>query len=197
MRSASATRHSPATMILHWTSALAIVLAVAAIYYRDVTDDRSLRILLMTWHRQLGLFVLIALVLRLAARHFFGFANQTSRMTGLMRGAAATTHLALYALLIALPILGLAATSAKGISLRLFGLVPLPDLTAADPDVADTLLNYHMWAAWVLFALVAVHAGAALWHHLIVRDGVLRAMWPRTAAPGERKRRAGTNLTAQ
>ena len=60
----------------------------------------------------------------------------------------------------------------------MFGFIPLPDLVAADSDLADTLSDYHIWAAWVLLSLLVPHVLAALWHHYIRRDGVLTAMLP-------------------
>jgi cytochrome b561 len=113
-----------------------------------------------------------------------GFSDQTGQLAALLRWVALMTHLALYAFLIALPLLGWAATSAKGVTLRLFALAPLPGLVAPDPDLADALVDYHMWGAWALLALVAAHAFAALWHHFVRRDGVLAAMLPNSRSPG-------------
>jgi cytochrome b561 len=175
---ASAVKHAPATMVLHWTTVMALVAAVAAIYLREVTEDKLIRQVLLEAHRQLGLLVLICVPLRIAARYLLGFANQSAGLSALLRWVAAMTHLALYAFLLALPLLGWAATSAKGIKLRLFALVPLPGLADPDPDLADTLVDFHQWGAWTLLALVGAHALAALWHHFVHCDGVLAAMLP-------------------
>ena len=78
----------------------------------------------------------------------------------------------------ALPVVGWVLTSAHGISLNLFGVVHLPQLVAADSELADTLSDYHVWLSWVLLALVVMHVGAALWHHFVRRDAVLKAMLP-------------------
>jgi len=180
---ATATRHATATIVLHWTTVMAIMVAVAAIYLRDFTEDKVIRQVLLEAHRQLGLLVLICVPLRIAVRYMLGFSDQTGRLAALLRWVAVTTHLALYAFLIALPLLGWAATSAKGVTLRLFALAPLPGLVAPDPDLADALVDYHMWGAWALLALVAAHAFAALWHHFVRRDGVLAAMLPNTRLP--------------
>ena len=201
---ASPIKHAMTTIVLHWSTVAAVVMAIAAIYLRDFTEDRVLRQFLLDAHRQLLLLVMIAVPLRIFARLWLGFANQTSGMWArgdhsiksvpqdarafsppmtLMRWAAAMTHVALYAFLIALPVIGLAATSAKGITLNLLGLMPLPSLTEPDPDVADALIDYHTWGAWALMGLVAVHALAALWHHFYLKDGVLRAMLPGRLSP--------------
>jgi cytochrome b561 len=175
---ATIARHATATIVLHWGTVAALVIMVAAIYLRDFTEDKAIRQLLLDVHRQFGLLVMIGVPLRILARYWLGFADQTSTMARLLRWAAAGTHVVLYASLIALPVLGWAATSAKGIHLALVGVVPLPSLATPDPDVADALLDYHQWFGWALFGLVAMHALAALWHHFVRRDGVLAAMLP-------------------
>ncbi len=171
-------QHSLATLALHWGSLLAIIVAVAAIYVREFIEQPSQRILLMSLHRQLGLLVLLGVGARLAVRYTIGFADHTSRMGWFTRSLAWLTHLALYLLLLAIPMLGWAASNAHEISVNLFGFVPLPDLVNADSDLSDTLDDYHKFAAWGLGTLVALHALAGLWHHYVRRDAVLAAMLP-------------------
>ena len=91
---------------------------------------------------------------------------------------AGATHLLIYGLLLALPLVGWARMSAHEMELSLFGLTTLPPLVQEDSDFADTLGNVHVGLAWGLLALVLAHAVAALWHHHVRRDGVLRAMLP-------------------
>jgi cytochrome b561 len=158
---------------------LAIVIAVAAMFLRDASEDKSTRLLLLEVHRQLGLLVLFVVILRIVRRLRPGLTDHATDMPVWARGAAHVAHLLLYALLIGLPLVGWALTSAHGIKLNLLGVVPLPGLVAADSDLADNLSDYHVWLAWGLLALVGAHVAAALWHHFVRRDSVLRAMWPR------------------
>jgi len=81
-------------------------------------------------------------------------------------------------LLIALPVVGWALTSAHDIPLSFLGVIHLPKLVAADSELADNLERLHVWLAWGLLAAVAIHVAAALWHHFIRRDAVLDAMLP-------------------
>ena len=171
-------RHPTWTIALHWSTVVALILAVALILVRDAVDDKNLRILLMDAHRQAGVFVLLALILRLAVRTSLGMADFAGDVPPLIRWAAKLGHTALYALLFALPVLGWASSNAHGVSVTLFGLFALPTLVGDDPDLADTLSDFHLWTAWLLLAIVVAHVSAACWHHIVRRDGVLAAMLP-------------------
>jgi cytochrome b561 len=137
-------------------------------------------------HRQAGLYVLVAWVLRIAVRLRVGMAEAARDMPRALRWAAKAAHAALYAVLLVLTLLGWAGTSAHGVPLRLFGALPLPNLVDDDPDLADMLTDWHLWTAWLLLGLVVAHVSAACWHHFVRRDDVLRAMLPWLA----RRRRA-------
>ena len=91
--------------------------------------------------------------------------------------AAGGTHVAMYALMLALLLIGWSLSNAYGKTVYLFGIT-LPNLVAADEDLADTLGTWHLNAAWALLALVTVHIVAALVHHLVLRDGLLHRVLP-------------------
>jgi superoxide oxidase len=172
-------RQPTATIAFHWGTVLAIVVAVAAIYVRDLFEDKTVRVVLLDLHRQLGMLVLLCVPLRQLARFVTGHRDFSAKVHAVLRWGARLSHLVLYAFLIAIPLVGWAVTSAHGIDLRLFGLVSLPGLATPDSDLADELTDYHAWLAYGLMALVFVHAAAALWHHYVLGDSVLEAMLPR------------------
>jgi len=171
-------RHPLVTRVLHWATAVILVVSVSAILYRETTEQKTLRQVLMELHRQLGLLVLLLLVARVAVRSVKGLVNHAPGPSAARRRAATVAHWSMYGVIAGLVLLGWALCNAHAIHLRLFGVIPLPDLVAADSDLADTLSDYHIWAAWVLLSLVVPHVLAALWHHYIRRDGVLTAMLP-------------------
>jgi len=171
-------RHPLVTRVLHWATAVILVVSVSAILYRETTEQKTLRQVLMELHRQLGLLVLLLLVARVVVRSVKGLVNHALGPSAARRRAAAVAHWSMYGVLAGLVLLGWALCNAHAIHLRLFGVIPLPDLVAADSDLADTLSDYHIWAAWVLLSLVVPHVLAALWHHYIRHDGVLTAMLP-------------------
>ncbi len=62
----------------------------------------------------------------------------------------------------------------------MFGLVQLPDLVEPNRPLHDVLTDVHRGLAWTLIVLLTLHVAAALYHGLVRRDGVVRAMapWP-------------------
>jgi len=178
--SAVVIRHPRWTIAAHWFSALAIVFAFSVVWLRECVDGDALRALMLTVHRQFGLLVLllwgVRLLVRWRTRAQAVPADTTLPL--LLRWGAAASHGVLYLVLLAMPLLGWAMTNAQGHDVLWLNLLPLPHLTATDPDMADTLQEWHGRAAWALLTLVAMHAVAALWHHLMRRDGVLAAMLP-------------------
>lgn len=163
---------------LHWLTLLVLVLAAAVILTRDQVGGRQLRFWLLEIHRHLGLTVTALFAVRVLVRLRAGRLPAGDRLAWPLRVAATLTHLALYACLLVLPMLGWLLSDALGNPVHLFGLT-LPHLVAPDDDLADRALAWHQDAAWTLLCLVLLHAAAALWHHFVLRDGVLRSMLPR------------------
>jgi cytochrome b561 len=85
-------------------------------------------------------------------------------------------HLLLYALMFALPLTGWTMSSAAGIPVAFFGLFTLPDYVAHDELLFRALLAIHRWLGYGLALLLALHAGAALGHHFLLRDDTLKRM---------------------
>lgn len=167
---------------MHWLTALFLAIAAALILTRDEVDGRSLRMWLLEGHRHFGLFVLLLFLARVAFRFRVGKLPSEGNASALIRLAAGTTHMALYVLLLAQPLLGWALSNAEGKPVHFFGIT-LPALVASDDDLADSLTVWHQDVAWVLLALITLHIGAALWHHFVLRDRTLRMM-----LPGRRRR---------
>lgn len=165
-------------VILHWLTVLCVCVAATFILVRDEVDGRVLRQWLLEGHRHFGLFVLMLFFVRVALRIRLGKLPPAANTSRVIRIAAGLTHIALYAVLLALPLLGWSLSNAEDKPVHLLGLT-LPALVHADEDLADQLQAWHVDAAWLLLALVSLHIAAALWHHFILRDGTLRMMLPR------------------
>jgi len=170
-------RHPRKIRLLHWLTVFCLCCAAGLILLRDEVSGRALRQWLLEGHRHFGLFVLMLFFIRIIVRLRTGRLSNSANMPVLARAAATLTHIMMYALLLALPLLGWALSSAQGRPVHLFGAT-LPALVGADEDLADSLQTWHVDAAWLLLALVLLHVSAALWHHFVLRDDVLRKMLP-------------------
>lgn len=171
-------RHPDSIVAAHWLTALAIVLTFSIVLWREAAEGDALRSGLLGVHRVLGLLIGLLAIGRLALRWRRPLASTLTSSTRGQRVAAAVVHGLLYALLLTLPVLGVLLTNARGHLVTLPVLGALPPLTARDLDWADSLEDWHGALAWLLAALVAAHAAAALWHHWARRNDVLTAMAP-------------------
>ena len=169
--------HHPLTIFLHWSTLVLILLSAATVFGRDLIEDKAGRWWLLELHRNSGLLIFVLLFLRLVTR--LAVAPVRHELPVVMRALAFFSHGAVYLILAGMPLLGWALSNARGTVVMLFGWLALPRLVATDLDLADTLADFHEWGAWVLYAVVALHVAAALWHHHVRKDQVLRAMLPR------------------
>lgn len=159
--------------VLHWITAILVLAAIAAVVSHDWFDGDGLRRGLMSFHRQAGITVLALTLLRLPMRAAARApAYRTSRT---VRAVAKCTHALAYLLLLALPLLGWAFTNVRGKPVAVLGL-RLPHIVARNRDLAEQLQSLHGTLGWTLLVLIGLHVLAALWHHYIARDDVLRSM---------------------
>lgn len=135
------------------------------------------------WHHTLGFLVLAVVCARLSWRALNSVPAFPTELPAWQRLLAGLTHAFLYLMLFVYPLSGWAALSAyEGeFPIFFFGMESVPRLV---PQVAeDATFSYLFFAkihraCWqVGAALLLLHAGAALWHHYVARDGILRRMW--------------------
>lgn len=166
---------------LHWATALVLVFLVALGLYMvslpDSGQDQQ-KITLILLHKSVGLFALAMVLVRMAWRSVNALPGLPAALPGWQKLAARVMHLALYALMLLLPITGWLMSSAGGFPVPVFAGFNLPDLVGPDPRLFRELIALHRWLADALVVLVALHAAAALDHHLRRRDGTLSRMLP-------------------
>jgi len=135
-------------------------------------------------HKSLGLTILALALLRLGWRITH---RRPARlpMPRWQQRASGLVQAALYMLLFALPLSGWLFDSSTGLRpLFWWGVLRMPSLTGGPaPAWRDALADLHQGLFWALVALAALHAGAALWHHRMVRDDTLRRMLPGPRRP--------------
>ena len=161
---------------IHWATLALVAIVIAIGFGSDLIEARATKHLAMDIHRLLGLIIGLLVLARLAMR--VGNRSPDLETPLPLRLAGAASQGAMYLLLVGMPIIGLMQTSAARAHPTLFGVIPLPVLTAHDRDLADSLGEWHERGAWVLIAVIGLHAAAALWHHYGRKDDVLTRMAP-------------------
>jgi cytochrome b561 len=163
---------------LHWLTLFLIVAIFLLAFSIDFATSRAQSVALTQLHRSFGVTVWVVMLGRLVWRQFSRFPNWPPDMPQAMRFAAQWSEYALYALLLIQPILGLLQTNARGDRVDLFFLGQLPALIGTDRPLSKQLLEVHETVGLLLLGLIALHVGAALYHHFWRRDDTLEAMLP-------------------
>lgn len=168
-------RYSAVSVILHWLMLVLIIGVYAAIelheFYPRGSDPREA---LKAWHFMLGLSVFalvwLRIVVRLATPSPVPLAEPAWRSL-----AAKVVHLALYVLMIGMPLAGWVTLSAEGEAIPFWGL-NLPAIAPVDRALAHNVEELHELGATLGYWLIGLHAAASLFHHYVLRDGVLARM---------------------
>lgn len=163
-----------ALRVLHWLMA-ALILSMLAIGFAMVTSLVDFN-LLVSIHRPLGILILCLALLRLVIRFATGIPPLPQAMPAWQKHIAHASHVLLYSLMIAMPLVGWAMLSAAAYPIVLFGPLQLPPILPHDVAVYAVLRTIHTVLAYLLFATILCHACAGLLHALVFRDGVFASM---------------------
>jgi cytochrome b561 len=163
--------------LIHWLSALLILITGAIGWWMDGMKPSMAKINIFALHKSLGLTVLALFLLRLLWR---AIDNRPMELPGprWQRQAAHAVHGLLYLLTAAIPLSGWMFNSLHGYPLQWFKLFNLPALAAKNERAAAIALDIHRLLFWTLAIVVALHVAAAVKHHIIDRDNILRRMLP-------------------
>jgi cytochrome b561 len=173
-------RYSATARTFHWITVAAVVVMVPlgfTMAYRgnvlNIWDDTTNN--LYSAHKLIGFTLLWVLLARLIYRLVRGAPPPEPTLESWQVAGSHVVHWLLYAIVIAMPILGWLGVSYYP-ALDIFGLFSLPALVQPNEEAAARVLSIHATLAFVLVALVAAHATMALYHHFIRKDNVLRRM---------------------
>lgn len=171
-------RYSQLSIILHWAIFALLIAVYACIELRELYPRGSApREALKMWHFMLGLSVFGLVWIRMVARLLGKTPPIIPAAPKWRRVIANVVELALYALMIALPLLGWITLSAEGDAIPFFGL-QLPPLVGESEALAERTEELHETLAKAGYFLIGLHAAAALFHHYVQRDNTLLRMTP-------------------
>jgi superoxide oxidase len=182
MLSTPAQRYDTLSRSLHWLMAAIIVASWALIRVKGWFPKGSEgRESVSSLHEQLGIALLLLLALRLPWRWSHPASPVETPAPAWTQAPALLAKIALYALMFALPLFGIAAVQAHGESVTFLGFT-LPDLFKSFASRDRTVNEIHEWMGDAIMMVVGLHAAAALWHHFMLRDGTLLRMLGRRKA---------------
>jgi cytochrome b561 len=171
-------RYAPSSRWLHWLTAVlvavVIVFGIWIKYFEPANEAFKLR--LYNIHESFGVIVFVLTLIRVVNR----WRNPPPSLPGdtpaAVRFAARTSHMALYALLVLMPVIGFLATNAWGFPLSVFGVLPLPVPLGKDEGLAKILSFLHWCGAITIILLIGTHLMGVIYHTFIRRDGLLHRM---------------------
>ena len=182
-------RFTPLQRTLHWIMAVCI-LAMLFIGVGMASTVAPKYLTLVDIHKPLGILILVLALIRLAVRLRSGAPPLPANLPEPMKLAAHLSHYVLYALMIAMPLIGWAMLSAAEYPVVLWPGIWLPRIVPQSASLHTALWNAHFYLAFLFFAVILMLVAAALFHALVRRDGVFDAMAPTwthdEAAPVER-----------
>ena len=176
-------RWGAVSQLLHWLIVALIILQFTLALIADELHG-SRKVAMLARHKSFGITILVLAALRLAWRALNPTPELPTTLKPYERTLARGTHLLLYVLLFAMPLSGWTMSSARGFPVSWFGFFQLPDLVPKNKALYEALVDTHGTLACVLVAVVALHVAAALKHHFVLKDDVLRRMLPGSTGQG-------------
>lgn len=172
-------RYTRTAIVFHWLIALLIIGTFSlGVVMTDIPGISPTKLKYYSWHKWAGVTILALAALRLLWRLKNAAPPYPASMPVWQKSAAGGLHHFLYVLMFAVPLSGYFYTLAAGYPVVYFGLFELPVLIDKNDTLKPVLEDLHYWLNMGLLAAVLLHVAAALKHHFIDRDGVLRRMLP-------------------
>jgi cytochrome b561 len=180
-----AARYSTVAIALHWLLALAIIATLGVGLYVEGLPFSPHKLKVMSWHKWAGITILVLSAVRLLWR----LTHPAPPLAPAVLAAMAPwqhqvhrgTHVVLYLLFFAVPLLGWAYSSSLGVPVVWFGVWPLPDWVPVNREFGNLVLKpLHKTAAYLLAAVALLHVAAALKHQFVDRDDLMLRMLPRS-----------------
>lgn len=174
------TEHSygSASKFFHWLIGLMIIgLLGVGIWMTDL-ENGPFKFQVYGIHKAMGIIVLTLATLRLLwrLRQVTPLLPESTSLW--QKKASQYAHVALYVVMFMMPLSGWAMSNAAGYQVSVFGLFTMPNIVSANPKMRTLFGNIHTACGYAAIGLVALHVGAALQHHFLKRDDVLKRMLP-------------------
>ncbi len=174
-------RYGGVAQLFHWLIAIMIFVMFGLGWYMTDLETSTHKFEVYQIHKGIGVTILVLALFRLLWRLTHKTPPLPETMKGWERLAASGAHVALYGLIFLQPVIGILQSNAANFPIVLWGGIELPALIGPDQAIEETLVGLHHLFAELLALLVLVHIGAALRHHIMLKDDILRRMLPGAA----------------
>jgi cytochrome b561 len=171
----NAASYDTRTIIFHWVTAVLVVVQWVGAQTIDFFPRGVWRVDARSVHITLGVLLAVVIAARIAWR-LTGGRRLKLADSGVLAVISKLTHWVLYGLVVAMVLVGMVLTWARGDSI--FNLFKIPPLDPASRALAEQVQNIHATIGWAIVAVAGLHAAAALVHRYVWRDGVLSRMLP-------------------
>ena len=160
----------------HWLLFLMLTFSIVAGNFLASLPKGAEKMEAAGMHKSFGAVILMLIMLRLVWKLINVSPKLPDETTAAEAFIAKAMHWGLYALMFAQPLAGIMMSQSAGIPVSFFGLFEFPVFLDKNPELAKTFLSIH-GTVWILLVIAVVgHAGAALHHHFIKKDNVLKQM---------------------
>jgi cytochrome b561 len=164
---------------LHWLTLVLLVAQFAVAWTMPDIDRDTKPIGLIAWHLSIGGLILLVTLVRLGWRTVSAVPPPPADLPASLRLLSRATHFLLYTILIVLPLLGWINANARGWTVWLAGVIPLPALVPSGSSWGRQMGEVHQIVAFVLIGVVGFHVLGALYHQFVLRDALLSRMLPK------------------
>ena len=171
-------RYGALSQGFHWVIAALIVALFLIGWYMEGLPLGPDKIRIYNLHKSIGVLVLALASLRLVWRLLSPPPGLPEAMADWQKRAASASHFLLYLLIFAQPVIGILHSNAANFPVVVFGSLTLPSLIGPDEAMKKALGAAHFYGSWVILGIVAIHAAGAIYHHVVLKDDVLRRMLP-------------------
>ena len=165
-----------AAKAFHWMTAAAVIAMFAIAWYMEELPNTPFKIEVFNLHKSIGVTILTVTVLRIVWRRISPPPPLPDSMRTWERLAAHSGHAVLYLLLVVMPVAGILHSWFLNYPITIFGLFSLPSPVPANRDAAEIFGAVHGIGANVLLVTFALHVAAALKHHFVTKDAILKRM---------------------
>ena len=174
----TASEYGLVSKLFHWLMFLIIVGMLIVGFYMSDLENSPFKLELYWWHKSFGILILTLVALRLSWRLYNIIPLLPSKMHPILKLMAGLSHFVMYIMMAAMPITGWLMSSAAGFNPSFFGLFELPAIAPTSKDAMHFYKELHEIGAFFFIFLITLHILAALYHHFIRRDTILKRMLP-------------------